>query len=99
MLGHIAISLILTVKMVITLTKFEEMESDEDFATPTCNPDARYGHERPRFGSWFSWIKGLETNVPIGTPTLEGEEEMSDMFSIQRDYVWIGKEVEKRRHM
>ena len=74
MLGQVAIPLIPTVKMVITFTKFEEMESSEVFATPTCSADERYGHERPHFGSWFSWIKGSETNVPIGTPKLEGEE-------------------------
>ena len=99
MLGQVAIPLIPTVKMVISFTKFEEMESDEVFATPTCSPNERYGHERPCYGSWFSWIEGSETNVPIGTPKIEGEEQTNDMFAIPRDYVWTGKEAEKRTHM
>ncbi|KAI5080360.1 hypothetical protein GOP47_0005839 [Adiantum capillus-veneris] len=78
----IAFPVIPTIRVVITFSKFEEVQSNEDFRTLSSGP--RSPNPDDLFGSaWLSWIKG-----PVAKPTEPHPEDEGDPFVIPRDYKW-----------
>ncbi|KAJ0105204.1 hypothetical protein Patl1_18334 [Pistacia atlantica] len=58
---QVAIPVVPTIKVLVTFTKFEELQPVDEFATPPSSPTAA-GRESPSVtqstsSSWFQWIK------------------------------------------
>lgn len=91
-----------TIRVLVTFTKFEELQPVDEFATPPSSPGAA-GRESPSMAqssssSWFQWIKG-----PYSRPTSSNGcsssriENIQDPFAIPQDYTWITAEEKKKK--
>jgi len=100
----VAIPVVPTIRVVITFSKFEELQSSEEFATPVSSPeffqDAKGKDvDAPKSSSsWISWLRGSQSE-PVNEAMcledyLEGDLEP---FHIPSDYTWVGMNEKKRR--
>ncbi|WCJ24225.1 Ankyrin repeat family protein [Euphorbia peplus] len=101
----VAIPVVPTIRVLVTFTKFEELQPLEldEFATPPSSPTA-CGRESPSTtqtsnSSWFQWIK-----TPYQRPgsSIAGSgssriENIQDPFIIPPDYAWISAEAKKKK--
>ncbi|XP_031483145.1 uncharacterized protein LOC116252770 [Nymphaea colorata] len=99
----VAIPVVPTIRVLVTFTKFEELQPAEEFCTPPSSPgnSLSTGRESPVLQpstSWFQWIK-----VPYrqSSSTLSGPgsrvEDIQDPFAIPPDYKWITVEEKKKK--
>ncbi|CAA0839986.1 Ankyrin repeat family protein [Striga hermonthica] len=100
----IAIPVVPTIRVIVTFTKFEELQPVDEFSTPPSSPTA-VGKESPALvqpssSSWFQWIKS-PYNRPIssiaGSSSSSKIENIQDPFAIPPDYSWITAEAKKKR--
>lgn len=92
----IALPVVPTIRVIITFSKFEELQTKEEFVTPPSSPDKRSQHEEEQHqSSWLSWIKGPATKV-IGSSAKEHVEEESNPFAIPNDYMWTSLRTPKK---
>ena len=96
---QVAIPVVPTIRVIVTFTKFEELRSNEEFATPPSSPDPKSKDGEQHGNSWFSWIKGSASKVAgmSGSNVEEHHDEVSDPFAIPNDYVWTSMDVKKRK--
>ncbi|KAK9061400.1 hypothetical protein SSX86_018581 [Deinandra increscens subsp. villosa] len=96
----IAIPIVPTVRVLVTFTKFEELQSaSEEFSTPLSSP-THFQDSKSKEGegstSWISWMKGTR-----GDQTSDGESrgfrDETDPFNIPADYTWVDANEKKRR--
>ncbi|KAK6914250.1 Ankyrin repeat domain-containing protein 13 [Dillenia turbinata] len=95
----IAIPVVPTIRVLVTFTKFEELQPLDEFATPPSSPT---GRESPSMvqssSSWFQWIK-----APYQRPSFSAVgsssriENLQDPFAIPADYTWITAEAKKKK--
>ncbi|KAF8015982.1 hypothetical protein BT93_H1511 [Corymbia citriodora subsp. variegata] len=96
----VAIPVVPTIRVLVTFTKFEELQPLDEFATPPSSPT---GRESPATtststSSWFQWIK-----APIHRPSSSfgGSssriENVQDPFLIPPDYTWVSAEAKKKK--
>lgn len=94
-----------TIRVLVTFTKFEELEPIDEFATPPTSPAAV--QESPRIAatqpstssSWFGWMKApYNRSSSFNGCSSSRIENTQDPFEIPRDYKWITAE-EKRKKM
>ncbi|CDY48669.1 BnaC07g27400D [Brassica napus] len=96
----IAIPIIPTVRVLITFTKFEELQPSEEFSTPPTSPvfhDAK-SSDSSSSASWVSWMKGTRG----GGQSSDGDsnryrDSEVDPFMIPSDYKWVDSAEKKRR--
>ncbi|CAI9268768.1 unnamed protein product [Lactuca saligna] len=95
----VAIPVIPTVRVMVTFTKFEELQPLDEFSTPPTSPtDADRNPHTTGSSSWFQWIKtpyqtaSSSTSGP--TPCIE---HVNDPFLIPTDYTWITAEEKKKK--
>ncbi|KAF8105553.1 hypothetical protein N665_0157s0127 [Sinapis alba] len=96
----IAIPIIPTVRVLITFTKFEELQPSEEFSTPPTSPvfhDAK-SSDSSSSASWVSWMKGTRG----GGQSSDGDsnrykDSEVDPFLIPSDYKWVDSAEKKRR--
>jgi hypothetical protein len=107
--GHgileVAIPVVPTVRVIVTFTKFEELQPSEEFSTPPSSPGnfqdmkaKEYDAARQSSNSWFQWIKGPYSRgsaVPLSQETCL--EEFQDPFVIPSDYTWTTMDAKKQR--
>ena len=107
--GHgileVAIPVVPTVRVIVTFTKFEELQPSEEFSTPPSSPGnfqdmkaKEYDVARQSSNSWFQWIKGPYSRgsaVPLSQETCL--EEFQDPFVIPSDYTWTTMDAKKQR--
>ncbi|MCO5573623.1 hypothetical protein L7F22_027395 [Adiantum nelumboides] len=94
----VAIPVLPTIRVIVTFTKFEELSSNEEYATPPSSPDAKCKEGEQHGNSWFSWIKGSATKVAGMSGNIdEQSEEIPDPFAIPSDYVWTSMDAKKRK--
>uniref|UniRef100_A0A7N0UST2 Ankyrin repeat domain-containing protein n=1 Tax=Kalanchoe fedtschenkoi TaxID=63787 RepID=A0A7N0UST2_KALFE len=101
----VAIPVVPTIRVIVTFTKFEELEPVDEFATPPTSPATV--RESPRdaalqlsssSSSWFGWIK-----APYHRPSSFNGcssmriENVQDPFEIPREYKWITAEEKKKK--
>ncbi|KAL9997989.1 putative ankyrin repeat domain-containing protein [Helianthus debilis subsp. tardiflorus] len=97
---EITIPIVPTIKVLVTFTKFEELQSSSDeFSTPLSSPahfqDAKTKQpEGP--SSWISWMKGSHGGQSSDNEVC-GFKDETDPFNIQSDYTWIDANEKKRR--
>lgn len=101
----VAIPVVPTIRVIVTFTRFDELRSSEEFATPPSSPgrlhdakakdsDASQQHSN----SWFSWIKGSASRVAGMSGGIEEHpEEAADPFAIPSDYMWTSMDAKKRK--
>ncbi|KAI3738873.1 hypothetical protein L2E82_29096 [Cichorium intybus] len=91
----VAIPVIPTIRVLVTFTKFEELQPLDEFSTPpTC-------HDLPTTtssSSWFQWIKTPYQNASSSTSgSTPRIEHVQDPFVIPADYTWITAEEKKKK--
>ncbi|EOA36820.1 hypothetical protein CARUB_v10008526mg [Capsella rubella] len=106
----VAIPVIPTIRVLVTFTKFEELEAIEDeFVTPPSSPTYSVKNS-PReetqnssssSSSWFQWIKTPSqrpsTSSSSGGINISKAENDQDPFAIPRGYNWITSEEKKKK--
>lgn len=98
-----AIPVVPTIKVLITFTKFEEIQPLDEFCTPPSSPlySSSVGLEgtvQQPSKSWLQWLKGphLHRSSMTSVPCCRGED-IQDPFVIPPDYAWITYESKKMR--
>ncbi|XP_010522417.1 PREDICTED: ankyrin repeat domain-containing protein 13C-B-like [Tarenaya hassleriana] len=108
----VAIPVVPTVRVLVTFTKFEELQPDDEdeFVTPPSSPVSSYSVKNsPRAvtptsssSSWFQWMKTPNqrpTSLSSGSCGIGGgkAEDDQDPFVIPQGYKWITAEEKKKK--
>ncbi|KAH7573079.1 hypothetical protein JRO89_XS03G0063900 [Xanthoceras sorbifolium] len=99
---QVAIPVVPTIRVLVTFTKFEELQPVDEFATPPSSPTAA-GRESPSMmqsssSSWFQWIKGPYNRPGSSTGGSSSRiENIQDPFAIPQEYTWITAEAKKKK--
>jgi len=100
----VAIPVVPTVRVLVTFTKFEELQPLDEFTTPPSSPSAA-GRESPAMtmmqssnSSWFQWIKSPYQRPSFSTGGSSSKiDNIQDPFAIPPDYTWITAEAKKKK--
>lgn len=95
----IAIPIVPTIRVLVTFTKFEELQPMEEFSTPLSSPahfqDAK-SKEAEGSTSWISWMRGSRGAQSSDSEGRSFKDEV-DPFHIPLDYAWVDANEKKRR--
>ncbi|KAI3799560.1 hypothetical protein L1987_34859 [Smallanthus sonchifolius] len=96
----IAIPIVPTIRVLVTFTKFEELQTaSEEFSTPLSSPahfqDSK-SKEPEGSTSWISWMKGNRGDQSSDSEGRSFRDE-TDPFNIPTDYTWVDANEKKRR--
>ncbi|KAL7228211.1 hypothetical protein ACSBR2_007007 [Camellia fascicularis] len=95
----IAVPIVPTIRVLITFTKFEELQPMEEFSTPPSSPmhfeDAK-SKESEGSTSWMSWMRGSRGGQSSDSEGRSIRDEI-DSFQIPSDYAWVDANEKKRR--
>lgn len=99
-----------TIRVLVTFTKFEELQPLDEFTTPPSSPtsgDRDRDHDGPSMtnpatssasSSWFQWIKTpYHRSNSMSNPSSSRIETIPDPFAIPADYTWISAEAKKKK--
>jgi hypothetical protein len=95
----IAIPIVPTIRVLVTFTKFEELQPAEEFSTPLSSP-AHFQDSKSKEGadvgstSWISWMRGRSQSSDAESRSFKDEV---DPFHIPSDYTWVDANEKKRR--
>ncbi|XAR62766.1 hypothetical protein NMG60_11017634 [Bertholletia excelsa] len=95
----VAIPVVPTIRVLVTFTKFEELQPVDEFTTPPSSPT---GRESPAVtqsssSSWFQWIKAPYQRPSSSTSGYNRVENIQDPFAIPPDYTWVTAEAKKKK--
>lgn len=104
---QVAIPVVPTIRVLVTFTKFEELQPMDDFSTPPSTP-LPSGRESPMVvqstnssSSWFQWMKHPHHRTTSSVDSCSNSssriDNNQDPFAIPRDYTWVTAEVKKKR--
>ncbi|KAH0994583.1 hypothetical protein GBA52_018447 [Prunus armeniaca] len=95
----VAIPIVPTIRVLVTFTKFEELQPLEEFSTPLSSPahfqDAK-SKESEGSSSWISWVRGGRGGQSSDSDSHRYKDEI-DPFLIPSDYTWVDANEKKRR--
>ncbi|XP_030511538.1 ankyrin repeat domain-containing protein 13C-like [Rhodamnia argentea] len=95
----IAIPIVPTIRVLVTFTKFEELQPLEEFSTPPSSPahfqDAK-SKESEGSTSWISWMRGSHGGQSSDSDSHRYKDDF-DPFLIPSDYTWVDANEKKRR--
>ncbi|XP_016453621.1 uncharacterized protein LOC107777962 [Nicotiana tabacum] len=95
----VAIPIVPTIRVLVTFTKFEELEPVDEFSTPLSSPtnfqDAK-SKESDGSTSWISWMRGNRDELSSDSKNHSFQDEI-DPFRIPSDYAWVDANEKKRR--
>ncbi|KAF3785874.1 Ankyrin repeat domain-containing protein 13B [Nymphaea thermarum] len=100
----VAIPIVPTIRVLVTFTKFEELQPLEEFSTPLSSPahfqdtKSKDSESSSSSSSWISWMRGSQTHASSSSVSTEshGSDDV-DPFLIPADYTWIDANEKKRR--
>ncbi|XP_026662310.2 uncharacterized protein LOC103711881 [Phoenix dactylifera] len=94
----VAIPVVPTIRVLVTFTKFEELQPLEDFSTPPSSPEKNHPSKKQPSSSWLQWIKGSshQKRSKSSGPS-NCVENIEDPFTIPPDYTWISPEAKKKK--
>ncbi|KAF8392056.1 hypothetical protein HHK36_022396 [Tetracentron sinense] len=98
----VAIPVVPTIRVLVTFTKFEELQPMDEFCTPPSSPHAA-GQESPAMipsssSSWFQWIKSpYNRQSTSATGPSNQVEDIQDLFVIPADYTWLTVDAKKKK--
>ncbi|KAJ7955577.1 Ankyrin repeat domain-containing protein [Quillaja saponaria] len=90
----VAIPVVPTIRVLVTFTKFEELQPLDEFSTPPSSPPA-VTHPSP--SSWFQWIKAPYRSSSSTSGSSSRIENIQDPFAIPSDYTWVTAEAKKKK--
>lgn len=101
---QVAIPVIPTIRVLVTFTKFEELQPLDEFTTPPSSPTGG-DHDSPSMtnnavqsSSWFQWIKTPYHRASSTSNASSSRiETITDPFAIPADYTWISAEAKKKK--
>ncbi|KAJ3672135.1 hypothetical protein LUZ60_006856 [Juncus effusus] len=93
----LAIPIVPTIRVLVTFTKFEELQPLDEFTTPPSSPtqldtSITKSSQLDASSSWYNWVKGQSSDGQ--SQTLKDE---TDPFTIPSDYVWVDANEKKKR--
>ncbi|GMG99570.1 hypothetical protein Nepgr_001410 [Nepenthes gracilis] len=96
----IALPIVPTIRVVVTFTKFEELQPTEEFSTPLSSPahfkDAK-SKDSEGSTSWISWMRGSRgAQMSDGGASNHYRDDV-DPFHIPSDYTWVDANEKKSR--
>ncbi|TYJ14714.1 hypothetical protein E1A91_A10G135600v1 [Gossypium mustelinum] len=96
----VAIPVIPTIRVLVTFTKFEELQPVDEFSTPSSSPTT--GRESPAVthssgSTWFQRIKAPYHRPSSSNYSCNKIENLQDPFAIPPDYTWITAEAKKKK--
>ncbi|XVF84674.1 hypothetical protein PTKIN_Ptkin17bG0056500 [Pterospermum kingtungense] len=96
----VAIPIVPTIRVLVTFTKFEELQPVDEFSTPPSSPTS--GQESPAMAnssssSWFQWIKAPYNRPSPSSYSHNKVENLQDPFAIPPGYTWITAEAKKKK--
>lgn len=95
----VAIPIVPTIRVLVTFTKFEELQPAEEFCTPLSSPahfqDAKT-KDSEGSSSWISWMRGSRGGQSSDSESHRYKEDV-DPFHIPSDYSWVDANEKKRR--
>ncbi|XVE90012.1 hypothetical protein DITRI_Ditri20bG0042100 [Diplodiscus trichospermus] len=95
----VAIPIVPTIRVIVTFTKFEELQPMEEFSTPLSSPahfqDAK-SKESEGSTSWISWMRGSRGGQSSDGDSHRYKDEV-DPFRIPSHYTWVDANEKKRR--
>ncbi|GJN37270.1 hypothetical protein PR202_gb26203 [Eleusine coracana subsp. coracana] len=96
----VAIPVVPTIRVLVTFTKFEELQPLEEFTTPPSSPDnSKSPAVQPSPGSWIQWIKApYRQNFSTAPGPSSRVEDIQDPFAIPSDYTWTTPEEKKKKN-
>jgi ankyrin repeat domain-containing protein 13 len=92
-----------TIRVLVTFTKFEELQPLEEFGTPPSSPDkSKSPAVQPPSSSWIQWIKApyyrqMNLSTAPGPSSRVEDIHHQDPFAIPSDYVWTTPEEKKKK--
>lgn len=96
---QVAIPIVPTIRVLITFTKFEELQPTDEFSTPLSSPthfsDSKAKEIESSSASWISWMRGSRGQSSDGESRSWKDE--VDPFHIPSDYTWVDANEKKRR--
>lgn len=97
---QVAIPVVPTIRVLVTFTKFEELQPLEEFCTPPSSPVASQNLVscESTSQSWLRWIKNpyRQSSSMVSGPSSHVED-IQDHFMIPPDYTWITVEAKKKK--
>lgn len=102
----VAIPVVPTIRVLVTFTKFEELQPLEEFSTPPSSPTPTTAacHDTPAVkhpsssSSWFQWIKPAYPRTSSSSDSSSSKlENAHDPFAIPSDYTWVTAEAKKKK--
>ncbi|KAE9621177.1 hypothetical protein Lal_00019121 [Lupinus albus] len=91
----VALPVVSTVRVIVTFTKFEELQNVDEFESAPSSPTGA-GHEQQEeahssssSSSWFHWMK----SSPHSTAESCRIDDSHDLFAIPSDYKWINMDT------
>ncbi|EEE67070.1 hypothetical protein OsJ_24036 [Oryza sativa Japonica Group] len=95
----VAIPVVPTIRVLVTFTKFEELQPLEEFTTPPSSPDnSKSPVAQSSSSSWIQWIKApYHQNFSTAPGPSSRVEDIQDPFVIPADYVWTTPEEKKKK--
>lgn len=95
----VAIPIVPTIRVLVTFTKFEELQPSEEFSTPLSSPahfqDAK-SKESEASSSWISWMRGSRGAQSSDSDSHRYKDDF-DPFHVPSDYTWVDANEKKRR--
>ncbi|RWV80937.1 hypothetical protein GW17_00057704 [Ensete ventricosum] len=86
-----------TIRVLVTFTKFEELQPLEEFSTPPSSPESN-SPETLTSSSWIQWIKAPYRQGYSATSGPSSRvEDIQDPFVIPPDYIWTTPEAKKKK--
>ncbi|KAJ9555484.1 hypothetical protein OSB04_010098 [Centaurea solstitialis] len=100
----VAIPVIPTIRVLVTFTKFEELQPLDEFSTPPSSPTSAdrdspsMANQSSSSSSWFQWIKTPYHRSSLSSGASSSRiETLQDPFAIPADYTWISAEAKKKK--
>ncbi|EHA8588957.1 ankyrin repeat domain-containing protein 13C-like [Cocos nucifera] len=95
----VAIPVVPTIRVLVTFTKFEELQPLEDFSTPPSTPEKNYPSKKLPSSSWLQRMKGSsrQKKPSKSSGSSNHVENIQDPFMIPPDYTWISPEAKKKK--
>ncbi|XP_027111166.1 uncharacterized protein LOC113760804 [Coffea eugenioides] len=94
--AKVAIPIVPTIRVLVTFTKFEELQPTEEFCTPPSSPVHFHDAKSEVSSSWLSWMTGSRGGQSSDSESRSFREEI-DPFHIPPDYAWVDANEKKRR--
>ncbi|XP_074584856.1 uncharacterized protein LOC141840699 isoform X2 [Curcuma longa] len=96
----LAIPIVPTIRVLVTFTKFKELQQSDEFSTPPSSPtllQESKAKETEESGSWYSWMKGNRSGQTSDSCEMPSLKDEIDPFQIPSEYTWIDAKEKKRR--